>query len=110
MNANMTKMEQQREEMQQQLDAARVRTASEVISEGQLTALQSRLQALHGAQLLTEDELYNAEDQVADCIELMPATAATVPAVDNVLKMITLSERIPADGAFARQLRRKFTR
>eukprot|EP01043_Picozoa_sp_COSAG02_P020381 COSAG02_NODE_1004_length_15275_cov_11.955917_15_plen_256_part_00 len=97
------KMEAQREEM-------RVRTASEVISEGQLATLQSRLQALQDAQLLTEDEACMIEDAVADCIELMPATASTVPAVANVLKMVVLSERIPADGSFARQLRRKFIR
>ena len=97
------KMEAQREEM-------RVRTASEVISEAQLAKLQSRLQALRDAQLLTEDEVYTVEDAVADCIELMPATASTVPAVDNMVRMIALSERITADGSFARQLRRKFIR
>ncbi len=95
------KMEAQREEM-------RVRTASEVISEEQLATLQARLQALQDAQLLTKDEVCTIEDAVADCIELMPATASTVPAVANVLKMVALSERIAADGSFARQLRRKF--
>jgi hypothetical protein len=93
----------QREEM-------RVRTASEVISEAQLATLQSRLQALRDAQLLTEDEVYTVEDAVADCVELMPATASTVPAVDNTVRMIALSERITGDGSFARQLRRKFIR
>jgi hypothetical protein len=86
----------------------RVRTASEVISEAQLATLQSRLQALRDAQLLTEDEVYTVEDAVADCVELMPATASTVPAVDNMVRIIALSERITADGSFARQLRRKF--
>ena len=73
-------------------------------------ALQARLQALpalHGAQLLTDEERDAIEDTVADCIEAME-TAASAPELDHVRKMIVLSERISADAAFARQLRRKF--
>ena len=73
----------------------------------QLAALRDRLQALHDAQLLTDEERDAIEDTVADCIEAME-TAASAPELDHVRKMIVLSERISADAAFARQLRRKF--
>ena len=36
--------------------------ALDVVSGEQLSALQSRLQALHEAQLLSEDEVYSVEE------------------------------------------------
>ena len=74
-----------------------------------MAALQSRVEALHAAhaaQLLADEELHSLEDIIADGCE---ATAADGEGGDDrVGKMIALSERTAADGAFSRQLRRKF--
>ena len=76
-----------------------------------MAALQSRVEALHAAhaaQLLADEELHSLEDIIADGCE---ATAADGEGGDDrvtVGKMIALSERMAADGAFSRQLRRKF--
>ena len=72
-----------------------------------MEALQARLLSLQDAQLITEEELYALEDRCADCIEVMATEAATHPAVDRVVKMVQLSERMKVDESFARQLRRK---
>ena len=111
------KLEKQRDETEKLHDEteslreqARVRTAAEAISEEQLEALQSRLVALHEAKLLTDEESDAAEDIVIDCLELLakaPMTTLENPAVDKVRTMIVLSEKVAADRAFARQLRRK---
>ena len=86
-----------------------------------LAALQTRLQALHVAQLLSDDELYALEDTVADFVELEAAagTVITQGAIHStpgdayasaakLVKLVALSERIVADSAFARQARRKY--
>ena len=91
-----------RAEMQPQL-------ASEAISDEQLASFQTRLQSLHAARLLTDDELYSIEDTIADCVEVRSTVLITMPAVGQVLKMLSLSESIAADGSLARQLRRKFS-
>jgi hypothetical protein len=98
------KLEAQRLEM----NAKRV-----AFSDEQLTALQSRLEALHAAKLITSDELFLLEDLCADIIELGaevgPLTtemACTNRAVRQVSKLVALSSRIPGDAALARQLRR----
>ena len=59
--------------------------------ESKVGALQLRVQALHAVQLLADEELYSLEG-----------------GDDRVAKMIALSERMAADGAFSRQLRRTF--
>ena len=89
-------------------ETARPKLPHEAISEEQLAALQARLQALHDAQLLTDEERDVIEDTVADCIEAMETAVVSAPELDQVRKMIVLSEKISADAAFARQLRRKF--
>lgn len=108
------KLEVQKKDADAKLDTlreqARIRTASEAISEEQLEALQSRLVALHEAKLLTDEESDTAEDITIDCLELLakaPMTTLENPAVDKVRTMIVLSEKVAADRAFARQLRRK---
>ena len=90
------------------LDAAKPKTAGEVLSEQDLAALQSRVEALHAAQLLGDDELFCLEDAVADCIEATPMAAASVPSVAKVIAIISLSQKMGGDAAFARQLRRKY--
>ena len=83
----------------------------EAVSDGQLSALQARLAALHEAKLLTDDEAFVLEDLCADYLELK-ADMGTVTQVNEVgrrlLKLVTLSDGIPKDGTFARQARRKF--
>ena len=104
------KLETEHEETEKLREQTRIRTASEAISEEQLEALQSRLVALHEAKLLTDEESDTAEDITIDCLELLakaPMTTLENPAVDKVRTMIVLSEKVAADRAFARQLRRK---
>ena len=92
--------EQQRQEnMNLREQALEAKLATAVGSK--VDALQSRVQALHSTQLLADEELYSLEDIIAD--------AADGEGDDErVAKMIALSERMAADGSFARQLRRKF--
>ena len=123
------RVEQQRQEMaakteemqalldQQVRETERVRmetekrlSASEAISDEQLEALQSRLTALHAAKLLTDEENDTVEDYAIDWLELVakaPMTTVENPVVDKVRTMIVLSEKVPSDRSFARQLRRK---
>ena len=102
------KMEQQRQETERQRQAnATLREQALLREQTQIAALQLRVQAMHAAQLLTDDELYSLEDIIADGCE----SAADGEEGDDrvtVGKMIALSERMAADGAFSRQLRRKF--
>jgi hypothetical protein len=90
---------------------------AEAISAQQLASLQARLEALHAAKLLTDSEVHTLEDTIADYLELRSLmagstvtrdTANSSEAVGKLLKLIGLSEGIAADGAFARQARRKY--
>jgi hypothetical protein len=65
----------------------------------QLAALQSRIEAMHAAKLLSDDELFSIEDVIADL---------EVGSDDTRLgQLITLSSRMAGDAAFSRQIRRK---
>ena len=90
-------------------------TPRAVISASQLGALETRLEALHAAELLTDAELGRLEDCVADGIEAIASfdvvTMEVVNASDGARrlhKLISLGEMMPKDGMFARQARRKF--
>jgi len=97
-----------RQEMEGKLEQLRQQVKPPTISEEQLGALQSRLDALHEARLLTDEELHAVEDSIGDCIEAMADDMpSTHGAVNTVAKMLALSQNMRADGAFARQLRRK---
>ena len=98
------KLERQRQESEAKLEAQR----KEADDEKNLAALQSRLQSLHGAKLLTDDELYSLEDAIVDCIEVIPTAGASAPEVEKVAKMMLVSAKVPGDVTLARQLRRKF--
>eukprot|EP01043_Picozoa_sp_COSAG02_P056351 COSAG02_NODE_6671_length_3427_cov_2.969050_1_plen_161_part_00 len=65
----------------------------------QLPALQARLEALHAAKLLQDEELYVIEDAIADSEDMEEGGC--------VSKLIALSAKIPSDRAFARQLQRR---
>ena len=101
--------EQQRQETQQVREIA---SAKSCVSEGQLELLQTRIDALHQAKLLTDDEIAALENCVADYIDcrssLNPAAAEIGVAAEKVKKMVGLSEGMGKDGMLARQLRRKF--
>ena len=80
----------------------------DVIDEEQLAALQSRLQAMHGSKLLTDDELFSIEDAIVDCVEAMPTAGASASEVEKAAKMLLVSSKVASDSTLARQLRRKF--
>ena len=75
--------------------------------ETKVGALQSRVQSLCATQLLADEELHGLEDIIVDGCEANAAGGGDA-GDDRVAKMVALSERVAADGAFARQLRRKF--
>ena len=85
------KLREEAVEAKMQLQAVRVR-------DQQLVALQSRLESLHAAKLLADEELFAVEDIIADCDA----------EDDRVSALVTLSGKMAADKAFARQLRRKY--
>ena len=102
------KMREQMREMEAKL------APKEVISAEQIDAVTARLEALHAAQLLSDEELFALEDCMADFIEARAAvdvvtmeTVNTVRAVGKMHKLVSLSEGL-GDPALARQLRRKF--
>eukprot|EP01046_Picozoa_sp_COSAG06_P020202 COSAG06_NODE_1471_length_9351_cov_18.052637_12_plen_179_part_00 len=114
-----TKLDQQRHEMETKLDEQRretqqvreVASAMSCVSETQLELLQTRLDALHQAKLLSDDEIGALEDCIADYIDcrssLNPAAAEIGVVAEKVKKMVGLSEGMGKDGMLARQLRRK---
>ena len=105
MEAKEAKLEAQRREIER---LCKPQMARDVITEAQLEAVQSRLEALHEARLLTDEELESLEDTVVDCIEVLPAALATERGVEKVMKMILIVEKVANDKTLARQLRRKF--
>ena len=84
-------MDAKLEEQKAQMDAKRI--------EQQLPALQSRIEAMHAAKLLSDDELFSIEDVIAD---LEVGSDDT-----RVGQLIALSSRMAGDAAFSRQIRRK---
>ena len=90
---SQTTAEQLRQEIEQLRaeTAARPPLAMNMIDEEQLAALQSRLQSMHGAKLLTDDELFSLEDMIVDCIEVMPTAGASAVEVEKVAKMLLVS-------------------
>jgi chromosome segregation ATPase len=97
-----TKLEAQRQDaatQRQETEALR----AEKTREQQLAALQARIDALHAATLLSDDERDAIEDAMAD------ATEGDDEAM-FVAQMAGLAEKFRADRAFSRQLRRKYCR
>jgi hypothetical protein len=119
--AEMTaKLEAQRQEAKQDKleleakiqrlqDEAKPQRASDAITEENLDALQSQLQELHAAQLLTDDLMDAIMDTIADCIELLLMNKFTDSIVEKVAKVANLSSKMKNHASFARQLRRRFT-
>jgi len=92
-------------------------TRQEATSTAQeVEALEARIEALHAAKLLTDEELFVCEDILADLAEAKAGFAlvtmeavATKRAVAISHRLIALSEATSRDEALARQLRRKFS-
>ena len=108
-------MDKLREEMKAQ--------QREAVTADELSALQARLEALHAAQLLADEELHMVEDLCADFVELQAAVPNGGVLTQNTIysavghsysaaiklhKLVRLSASMGSDGAFARQLKRKF--
>ena len=109
MEARQVELEAQKAELEAKL------SPKEAISAERLTALEARLEALHAARLLTDEELFSLEDCLADFFDLKAAysvvTAEAVAAsrgAAKLLKLLVLSEGLAKDATFARQARRKF--
>ena len=108
--------EKLRQEMfESQLQAAQAAMPHEVISTEQVDALMARLEVLHSAKLLSDDELFALEDMITDFAEARAALGAvtmevvhTNHAAGKVHKLLSVSEAVPRDTMLARQLRRKF--
>ena len=88
---------------------------SEAISGAQLSAIQARLEELHEARLLSEEEFFALEDLCADVVELRTVVGmlsskemAAFESAAKVRKLVGMSEQMASDAAFARQARRKF--
>ena len=119
-----TEMLQQQAEQKQEMEAKMQTMVKQVeekltpaaaISAEQIASLGARLEALHAAQLLGDEELFALEDTVADYVELQSSmgvitleAAHAIRAADKLVKLVALSEHIAADGAFSRQARRKY--
>ena len=93
--------------------------AQELVSVKQLAALQARLESLHAAQLLSDEEFFALEDLCGDFIELQGSTvgvlsqdlvcsSAAYSVAARLAKVVGLSEGLASDAGFARQARRKF--
>jgi len=117
------KMEQQRKEMEAkivELTPAPPAPPVAAITDEQLAALQGRIEGLHITKLLTDEELFALEDLIADYVELTVSVAdgvitkamiyamPTAGVASKLDKLISLSEAMAGDAAFARQARRKF--
>ena len=119
-----TRMKEQLEETELRAEARRQREMRELeaklrpqeaVSAERLSALQARLEAVHAAQLLSDDALHALEDCVADYFDLVASIgvvttgmASAHSAASKLMKLAVLSERMTSDAAFARQCQRKF--
>ena len=98
-DAERRAMETKMEALRDGAMEARVRDAQ--LHGQQIAALQARLEALHAAKLLADEELFALEDAIADAVEAPDDD-------DRAARMVALSTAMAADAAFSRQLRRKF--
>jgi hypothetical protein len=99
-----SKLEQLRQESAAEVDALKAKAARM----SKVTSLQVRLEALHDAKLLEDDEISTIEDKIADAIAEAEIENGNDNAWGCVIQMIQLSEGIASTKMFCRQLRRKF--
>ena len=113
------KLEAQRHEtdqLRQEAFESKLLQPQEVVSTTQIQDLSDRIEAMHAAQLLSDDELFAMEDHVADFLEAKSSVVGVVTMdvananreVGKLQKIVVLGEGMPKDAMFARQIRRKF--
>ena len=100
---------------EQRLQIEELKAPQEAISAQQVETPTARLEAMHAAKMLSDDELFAVEDCVADFVEARAScevvtmeTVNTNRAVGKAHKLVALAEAMSGDAMFARQLRRKF--
>ena len=104
-----TKMDTQKAELEAKIEAQRLeidaqkkethKLRDQQHQQQHLVALQARLEALHHAKLLGDEDLYVVEDAIAD--------SGGEVGDGRVPALIALSSKMASDRAFARQLKRK---
>ena len=111
----LSTMETQRQQMQTLMEQERqqnIKLREQALcrdkEQAHVALLLSRVQALHTAQLVTDEELYRIEEIIVDGCEIDEAADGAGAGGGQVTKMVALSGRVTMDGVFARQLRRKF--
>ncbi len=72
-----------------------------------------RLEALHSAKLLTDEEMFAMEDIIADSFDDQDHEdeddgGSRAVACEKVASLVVLSGRIASNASFARQVRRKY--
>ena len=116
------RLQQQRTEHRAEMDQLRAELAKqkELVSAEQLAALQARLESLHAAQLLSDEEFFALENLCSDFLEVKAATVgpltqelvysspAKLIVVSKLAKLVVVSEGLASDAGLARQVRRKF--
>ena len=121
------KMERQRDEAKAEMEKLRAEIraeltpapAQELISPEQLAVLQARLDSLHAAQLLSDEEFFALEDLCADHVQAQASTTAVLcrdlvcssaayGATAKLAQLVGVSGALASDAGFARQARRKF--
>ena len=79
----------------------------------EVSVLQVRLEALHSAKLLTDEEMFAMEDIIADSFDDQDHEdeddgGSRAVACEKVASLVVLSGRIASNASFARQVRRKY--
>ena len=106
------KREAQQKQSEAKLEAQKQAYETKLVSDAKLEGLQERLDALHQAKLLTDDEISALENKIADFIDcrssIMVAPTAISVAVESVRKLVGMCEGVSKDGMLARQLRQRY--
>jgi hypothetical protein len=123
MLSTMDKQRQEVESLREELHEAKLREQAlgarlreQAFERTLMETLQQRIHGLHKANLLTDDELFVLEDTIVDGLDADLAgdegrdagSTSLLDGAGSLAKMVALSQQVPADTMFARQLRRKF--
>ena len=92
-------MEAKLSEAQSQMEAAKLDAVTAAEQKIALTVLQLRLESMHAAELLANEELHALEDAIVESLDAAEGDD------DRVARMVALSGRMASDAAFSRQLR-----
>ena len=114
--AERAELEDRLEAQRREIEAARMQEAEaklEAQKVREVSFLQVRLEALHSAKLLTDEEMFALEDSIADSFgdqdhDDEDGGSARTMACEKVARLVTLSGRIASNASFARQVRRKY--